>query len=69
MVGIIMNGYNPREEYGVMPPVGINANLSAQEIAAIMNHEKSSWGNNAKKVSPEQVQKLMDLAKLSAPKQ
>ncbi|EKT4500483.1 cytochrome c [Flavobacterium psychrophilum] len=69
MVGIIMNGYNPREEYGVMPPVGINANLSAQEIAAIMNHEKSSWGNNAKKVTPEQVQKLMDLAKLSAPKQ
>jgi cytochrome c oxidase cbb3-type subunit 2 len=68
MVGIIMNGYNPREEYGVMPPVGTNANLTSEEIAAIMNHEKSSWGNAAKKVTPEQVQKLMELAKLSAPK-
>jgi cytochrome c oxidase cbb3-type subunit 2 len=69
MVGIIMNGYDAREDYGVMPAVGTNAGLSAEEVAAIMNHEKSSWGNNAKKVTAEQVQKLMDLAKLSAPKQ
>lgn len=69
MVGIIMNGYDAREDYGVMPAVGTNAGLTAEEVAAIMNHEKSSWGNNAKKVTPEQVQKLMDLAKLSAPKE
>jgi cytochrome c oxidase cbb3-type subunit 2 len=68
MVGIIMNGYNAREQFGVMPPIGLNNNLTAEEIAAIMNHEKTSWGNAAKKVTPEQVKKLMELAKLSAPK-
>jgi cytochrome c oxidase cbb3-type subunit 2 len=68
MVGVIMNGYDAREDYGVMPAVGTNNGLSADEIAAIMNHEKTSWGNNVKKVTPDQVQKLMDLAKLSAPK-
>ena len=67
MVAIIMNGYNAQEQYGEMPAVGTNANLSAEEVAAIMNHEKTSWGNNAKKVTPEQVKKLMELAKLSAP--
>lgn len=70
MVSIIMNGYSGRvsEGFGAMPAIGMNNNLSAEDIAAIMNHEKSSWGNNAKKVTPEQVKKLMDLAKLSAQK-
>jgi cytochrome c oxidase cbb3-type subunit 2 len=67
MVAIIMNGYNAEDQYGAMPAVGTNANLSAEEIAAIMNHEKTNWGNTAKKVTPDQVKKLMDLAKLSAP--
>ena len=66
MVGIIMNGYNAREEYGIMPPVGTNNNLNAEEIAAIANHEKSSWGNNAKKAGPEEIQKIMDLVKLKS---
>lgn len=69
MVTIIMNGYSGRiqERYGAMPPVGTNNNLSAEEIAAIMNHEKESWGNNAKKVTPEEIKKLMDFVKLKAP--
>lgn len=67
-VGIIMNGYDARAEYGVMPPVGTNANLSAAEIAAIMNHERSTWGNNAKKVTEEEIKKIMDFVKLQAPK-
>ena len=29
--------------------VGTMNNLSAEEIAAIMNHEKTSWGNDVKK--------------------
>ncbi|OAB25686.1 cytochrome c oxidase cbb3-type subunit 2 [Flavobacterium fryxellicola] len=69
MVAIIMNGYNAQEQYGVMPAVGTNAGLSAEEVAAIMNHEKTSWGNNAKKVTVEQVKKLMELAKATAPVQ
>jgi len=67
-VGIIMNGYDARADYGVMPPVGTTANLSAAEITAIMNHERSTWGNNAKKVTEEEIKKIMDFVKLQAPK-
>jgi cytochrome c oxidase cbb3-type subunit II len=69
MVGIILNGYNAREEYGVMPAVGTNNNLSAEEITAIMNHEKTSWGNAAKKVTVEEIKKIVDFIKATTPKQ
>jgi cytochrome c oxidase cbb3-type subunit 2 len=66
MVNIIMNGYTGRiqEGYGAMPAVGTNNNLSAEEITAIMNHEKTSWGNNGKKVTTEEIKKIMDIIKL-----
>ncbi len=67
-VGIILNGYDARADYGVMPPVGTNANLSAAEITAIMNHERSKWGNNTKKVTEDEIKKIMDFVKLQAPK-
>jgi cytochrome c oxidase cbb3-type subunit 2 len=60
MVEVIMNGYNAREDFGVMPPVGTNNKLTPAEVAAIMNHEKSSWGNNARKVSVEEVKQIID---------
>lgn len=65
MVDIIMNGYSGRisEGFGPMPPIGTINNLSAEEITAIMNHGKTSWGNNAKKVTPDEIQKLMDAVK------
>lgn len=68
MVNIIMNGYNGREQEGFppMPAVGTDNKLSAEEIAAIMNHEKTSWGNNAKQVTPEQIQQIMDAVKQKA---
>lgn len=68
MVNIIMNGYEGRikEGYGPMPPVGKNNNLTPEEITAIMNHEKSSWGNNAKKVELDAIKKY--ISNLSAPK-
>ncbi|HEY8661406.1 MAG TPA: cbb3-type cytochrome c oxidase subunit II [Hanamia sp.] len=70
MVNIIMNGYSGRiqEGFGPMPAVGTMNNLSAEEISAIMNHEKSSWGNNAKKVTPEEIRKLMDVVKATPQK-
>jgi cytochrome c oxidase cbb3-type subunit II len=70
MVNIIMNGYTGRmqEGYGAMPAVGTNNNLSAEEVTAIMNHEKTSWGNNAKKVSVEEIKKIMDFVKLKTVK-
>lgn len=67
-VGIIMNGYDARAEYGVMPAVGTNANLTAAEITALINHERSSWGNSAKPVNEADVKKLMDFVKLRSPK-
>jgi len=65
MISIIMNGYEGRikEGYGPMPAVGVNNHLTPEEIAAIMNHEKSSWGNNAKKADPEQVKKYISTLK------
>ena len=51
-----------------MPAVGTMNNLSAEEIAAIMNHEKSSWGNDSKKVSAEEIKKVMDFIKSSPQK-
>ena len=66
MVDIIMNGYDARPNFGVMSAVGTNANLSAEEVTAIMNHEKTSWDNNAKQISPEEVKKLIEFVKLKA---
>jgi cytochrome c oxidase cbb3-type subunit 2 len=68
MVDIIMNGYSGRaaEGFGPMPPVGTMNNLTAEEISAIMNHEKTSWGNNAKKITVEEVKQLMEAVKTKA---
>lgn len=63
-VDIIMHGYDARAEYGVMPPVGTNANFTENEVAAIINYERSSWGNNGKKVTPEEIKKILDVVKL-----
>ena len=65
-VDIIMNGYNGRasEGYGPMPAIGTTSNLSPEEITAIMNHEKSSWGNAGKKVTVEEVKNLMETVKV-----
>lgn len=63
-VTIIMKGYNGlAPAYGEMPAVGTTANLKAEEIAAIINHEKGSWGNNAPKVTVKQVQEIMNKIK------
>lgn len=59
-VDIIMNGYDARGEYGVMPAVGTNANWTAKEVTAIVNYERNNWGNQAPKVSVEEVQQILD---------
>lgn len=67
-VGIIMNGYTGREKegFGPMPNVGTTANLSPDEVTAIINHERTSWGNSAPEVKVEDVKRFMEAAKLSA---
>jgi len=62
---IIMKGYNGRvgEGYGVMPPIGTNNNLKPEEITAIMNHERTSWGNNGRKVTVTEIKELFNQIK------
>ncbi len=62
-VNIIMTGYTGRPGYGPMPAVGKNANLTPEMVTAIMNHERSSWGNNAKPVTLDQVKAVMSQMK------
>ena len=35
-------------------------------MAALINYERTSWGNNGKKVTPEEIKKIMDFVKLKA---
>lgn len=59
-VNIIMKGYDARPDYAVMNAVGKDNNLTPEEVTAIINHEKTSWGNNAKTVTLEEVKKIID---------
>lgn len=58
LVRIILQGYDARSEYGQMP--GFANQLSDEEIAAIANHERSSWGNDAPPVTTEEVKKIRE---------
>jgi len=59
-VSIIMLGYDARADYAVMNAVGTDNKLTPEDVTAIINHEKSSWGNDAKAVTLEDVKKIMD---------
>ena len=61
LIDIILNGYDPRAEYAVMPAVGKSSNLSADVISAIINHGRTSWGNSAREISPAEVKKIMNV--------
>ena len=62
-VTIIMKGYDARAEYAVMNSVGTDNNLTAEEVTAIINHERTSWGNGSKPVTLEEVKKIMESIK------
>lgn len=59
MIKIILQGYDARAEFGVMP--SFIEQLSDEEIAAIANHERTSWGNTAQKISATDVKRIRDL--------
>jgi cytochrome c oxidase cbb3-type subunit 2 len=63
-VDIIMNGYDARPEYGVMAGVGTNMEFNENHVAAIINYERTNWGNRAPKVTPEEIKKIMDFIKI-----
>ena len=41
--------------------------LNDKEIAAIINHERSSWGNNARSVSVEEIRRIRELVMSEQP--
>lgn len=60
-VEIIVNGLEGKTIDGTdyeaaMPPFG--GQLSDDEIAAVVNHERTSWGNEAPTVTPEEVAEI-----------
>lgn len=61
LIQIIIQGYDARSEYGVMP--GLGGILSNEDIAAIATYERSSWGNDAPPVTPEEVEKVREFVK------
>jgi cytochrome c oxidase cbb3-type subunit II len=68
-VDIIMHGYDARPEFGAMPSVGTNMEFTEHEVAALINYERTSWGNEGKKVTPEEVKKILDFIKLKTDRQ
>lgn len=40
---------------GVMPPYGVGIDMSDQEVADVLTYVRSSWGNNASAITPQQV--------------
>lgn len=62
-VTIIMKGYDAREEYASMGAIGTINHFTPEDVAALINFERSSWGNNGKKVSAAEVKKIMETLK------
>lgn len=57
----VLNGLQGKAIDGItyaapMPPLG--ALLSDEEVAAVVNHERTSWGHDAPLVTPQQVREL-----------
>ena len=59
-VDIIMHGYDARQEYGAMPAIGTMMELTAAEVAAIINHERTSWGNAGAAVTEDEINGIME---------
>ena len=57
-VKIILQGYDARSEFGIMP--GFAEQLTDEEITAIINHERSSWGNKAEPIEVEKVKSIRE---------
>lgn len=56
LIRIVLQGYDARTDYGIMPPFGDQ--LNDEEVAAILTHERSSWGNDAAPVTADDVAKI-----------
>lgn len=43
---------------GLMPPYGVGIEMSNEEIAAVLTYVRSSWGNSAAAVTPDDVARV-----------
>jgi mono/diheme cytochrome c family protein len=43
---------------GLMPPYGVGIEMSNEEIASVLTYVRSSWGNKAGPVTPDDVAKV-----------
>ena len=59
LIRIIIEGYDARPEFATMPPLG--GQLTDEEITAIINFERSHWGNRAPAVEIDVVKKVRAL--------
>lgn len=64
-VRIILQGYDANPEYGLMTPFADL--LEDDEVAAIVNHERNSWGNEAPNVTAEDVKKIRAMVNAKTP--
>lgn len=55
-IKIILEGYDAIPGYGVMPP--FKDKFDDDQVAAIINYERTSWGNNAKTITVDDVKKI-----------
>lgn len=58
LVSIILLGYDARPDFAQMP--GFADQLSDEQIAAIANHERTNWGNDAPEITAEDVKKIRE---------
>ncbi|MEM7375214.1 MAG: cbb3-type cytochrome c oxidase subunit II [Bacteroidota bacterium] len=65
LIRVILQGYDARSEYGLMPSFA--QLLNDAQVAAIATHERSSWGNEAEAVSPEDVQAIRKMIQSEVP--
>lgn len=63
-IDIIMNGYDARPEYSAMAAIGTNLEWTEKEVTAIVNYERTAWGNSADTLSIAEVKKIMDFLKV-----
>lgn len=57
-IKIVLYGKNDNPQYGPMQPFGDE--LTDEEIVAIINHERTSWGNDAETVTEDDVKEMRE---------
>lgn len=63
-IRIVMNGISGpvivkgQQFSGLMPAYGVGIEMSNEEIAAVLTYVRSSWGNKASAITPDDVAKV-----------